>query len=405
MLYNDDQNDKVYNEFNKPKKSFQFPKIEFSKPLDFFRKIKYKANLYKFNQNRDKANNYTNIVRTNNNFNTGFSSTDNFAFSTADTKPRFNLMDKFSNGNGINTKTIGAILIVAAIFIIIYSIVMPTRLPKRNNMAEEEPSIVPETTNETANTTVREEPVVAVETTEMVSNHLSLSAHEIIRTSKVPKQNLNIKDDIKNLYYKEERLCYLTFDDGPSESITPQILDTLKANSIPATFFVVGRRVEQHPELVKRAYEEGHYIANHSYTHEYSSVYATPETPWEEYLKTEEAIKNALGNSEYNSYLFRFPGGSSGGKYNNIKAQAKEIFEANAVGTVNWSSLTNDAAGANTSEDQIASLITSSADDTTTIVLMHDANDKQVTADTLQQVIDYFREQGYEFRNFYDLYQ
>ena len=59
---------------------------------------------------------------------------------------------------------------------------------------------------------------------------------------------------------------YLTFDDGPS-IYTDEILDILDRYHVKATFFVVGKHVKEHPELVKREYDEGHYIANHGYNH------------------------------------------------------------------------------------------------------------------------------------------
>jgi len=65
----------------------------------------------------------------------------------------------------------------------------------------------------------------------------------------------------------------LTFDDGPTTSVTPKILDILKEENVKATFFVIGKSAEEHPEIVKRAYDEGHYIANHGYSHNYKSIY------------------------------------------------------------------------------------------------------------------------------------
>ena len=63
----------------------------------------------------------------------------------------------------------------------------------------------------------------------------------------------------------------MTFDDGPS-TVTPDILDILKQENIKASFFVLGSRVEAMPGMVKRIYEEGHYIANHGYSHTYSAI-------------------------------------------------------------------------------------------------------------------------------------
>lgn len=63
------------------------------------------------------------------------------------------------------------------------------------------------------------------------------------------------------------KVLALTFDDGPDPVLTPQVLDLLAKYRAQATFFVVGRQAERHPELLKRMLEEGHEIANHSYSH------------------------------------------------------------------------------------------------------------------------------------------
>ena len=74
---------------------------------------------------------------------------------------------------------------------------------------------------------------------------------------------------INTIYQSNEKRAFLTFDDGPSSQVTPKILETLKQENIKATFFVLGTMVKSNPELVKRAREEGHYIANHGYSHVY----------------------------------------------------------------------------------------------------------------------------------------
>ena len=79
---------------------------------------------------------------------------------------------------------------------------------------------------------------------------------------------------INNIYNGEEgKRVFLTFDDGPSEAVTPKILEILDKYDIKATFFVLGCNAKAHPEIVKQAYEAGHYIANHGYSHKYSKIY------------------------------------------------------------------------------------------------------------------------------------
>ena len=81
---------------------------------------------------------------------------------------------------------------------------------------------------------------------------------------------------------------------GPSSNITPQILETLRNENVKATFFVLGSRVELYPELVKQEYEEGHYIANHGYSHVYTNIYSCKEAVLEEYNNAEMKIKAAI---------------------------------------------------------------------------------------------------------------
>src|SRR5262245_26379183 len=63
------------------------------------------------------------------------------------------------------------------------------------------------------------------------------------------------------------RCVALTFDDGPTPTRTPRLLDILREKNVRATFFVIGRRVEESPEIVRRAQAEGHLIATHTWSH------------------------------------------------------------------------------------------------------------------------------------------
>lgn len=222
----------------------------------------------------------------------------------------------------------------------------------------------------------------------------------------IEKENkVNNIDKINNIYNKETKIAYLTFDDGPSQAVTPLILDVLKEENIKATFFVLGTSVKQNPEILKREYQEGHYIANHGYTHNYSKIYKSADTVLEEYNKTEKAIREALGNEEYSSNLFRFPGGYTGGKYEAIKRKAGKLLKENNIAYIDWNVLTKDAEGANTKEKILSNLKKYSKDKGNIVVLMHDASSKILTYETLKDVINYLKEQGYTFDNFYSIMQ
>ena len=212
------------------------------------------------------------------------------------------------------------------------------------------------------------------------------------------------RQNMSSIYNSEEKIAYLTFDDGPSRGITEHILNVLKEHDIKATFFVLGSRADIYPDLIKREYEEGHYIANHGYSHVYKDIYANPYAVLDEYIRTENSIKTSLGIPEYNSHLFRFPGGSTGGTYKNIKNDAKNILKENNVEYVDWNCLTEDGNYREPTKEQlIEGLLTTSENKGNLVVLMHDSPSKQITADTLPDVINILKEKGYEFRNFYDV--
>ncbi len=200
-----------------------------------------------------------------------------------------------------------------------------------------------------------------------------------------------------------EKRVFLTFDDGPSESVTPLILNTLKEQNVKATFFVLGGNAKRYPKLVKRAYEEGHYIANHGYSHKYSSVYSSPEATLEEYNSTEQAIRDALGIANYSSHLFRFPGGSNGGYYDEAKQNSKALLRENGVVHLDWNCLSKDAEGAKTKEELLQNIKDTMGEKESLVILMHDSSDKILTYEMLTELITMLKEKGYKFENIYDL--
>lgn len=158
------------------------------------------------------------------------------------------------------------------------------------------------------------------------------------------------------------------------------------------------------PDTVKRIYDEGHYIANHGYTHNYSAIYSSPQTVLDEFNQCNEAVQNAIGLPEYNSHLFRFPGGLSGGKYAQIKEQAKELLNENNIVNIDWNALTGDAETSKpTVEYEMERIYQTVNNKNSVVILMHDAQAKKATAEALPQIISFLRENGYEFKNFYEI--
>ena len=273
-----------------------------------------------------------------------------------------------------------AVLIIAAIgFCVFYHI----NKDKFKNMSEK------------TNTVPEEKVVASSETKNEKSKHIAKVNFNPVYTD-IGKALRN------NIYHSEEKVVYLTFDDGPSKTVTPLLLDLLKQENIKATFFVLGARADLNPDILRREYKEGLFIANHGYSHIYGNIYATPEAVLEEYNKTKQTISRIL-ETDYDGHLFRFPGGSTGGKYKNIKAQAKNILDENNIAYIDWNSLSSDAAGAKTKEAIIENTKQTVGNKNSVVILMHDAGDKILTYEALPEIISYLREQGYTFKNFYSI--
>ena len=231
-----------------------------------------------------------------------------------------------------------------------------------------------------------------------------ISVREEAKQVRFAPLNAEELERFENIYkHQDNKRVFLTFDDGPSTSVTPYILDLLKEQNIKATFFVLGLKVESNPDLVKREYEEGHYIANHGYSHKYGEIYSSAQSVLDEYNKTNDSIKKALENEKYNSLIFRFPGGSSGGPYHDLKQEAKELLKQNGIASVDWNALTNDAAGANTKEKIMENFYNTVQNKSSIVILMHDASDKILTYECLPEIIQYFKQNGYEFKTMYDV--
>lgn len=211
------------------------------------------------------------------------------------------------------------------------------------------------------------------------------------------------KEKISKLINGQDKTVYLTFDDGPNKVVTPKILDILKEEDVKVTFFVIGKNVSLYPEIVRRAYEEGHFIANHGYDHNNANLYKNKESFIDEVRKTDNEIGKAIGVENYCSHVFRFPNGfmSSGDKSKKIEA-AKFLSEIDYT-YIDWNCLNNDSMKKYNKSQLLKNLKKSSKNKNTLVVLMHDTKDVSDSSSVLKESIEFFREEGYEFKNFYDL--
>lgn len=198
------------------------------------------------------------------------------------------------------------------------------------------------------------------------------------------------------------KVAYLTFDDGPTTSVTPKILDTLRKYNIKATFFQTGKMIETNPDMARRVAEEGHLIANHSYAHNYKELYATQESFMNEITKTQELISGMQPNEDFK--LVRFPGGGhNAGSFGARKQTYKDELKKQGYYYCDWNALNQDAeGGAKNAQGLLESTKRTVGEQEDVVILMHDAAAKKTTAEALPSIIDYLLSAGYEFRRLDD---
>ena len=220
-------------------------------------------------------------------------------------------------------------------------------------------------------------------------------------------KNSTISDDminkISNLTKGTEKIAFLTFDDGPNISVTPKVLDILKDEDVKASFFVIGKNVDTYPEIVKQAYEEGHFIANHGYDHNNSILYKNSESFINEIKKTDLAIGNAIGVQDYCSHVFRFPNGFMSPNNKAKKKEAVNLLKDINYTYIDWNCLNNDSIKKYNNYQLLYNLKKSCKGKDTLVILMHDTKDVSNSSNVLKDSIKYLKSQGYIFKNFYDI--
>ena len=212
-----------------------------------------------------------------------------------------------------------------------------------------------------------------------------------------------------------EKKIVLTFDDGPDPTWTPQVLDILKQYNVPATFFVVGKQAEENPTLIRRMWDEGHEIGNHSWDHP-DMYLLSSEHQHLELTLTQRVIQATTGHS---TTLFRPPYGGDV-----EPTTGKEVSPMLVAAGLNYLTVgeKNDpqdwrlfdlkpgtGAQDHNSPRDYRDIVNSVVNnrDVGSIVLLHDAGgtppDRSRTLQALPEIITKLRALGYTFTNVADI--
>ena len=189
----------------------------------------------------------------------------------------------------------------------------------------------------------------------------------------------------------EEKIIYLTFDDGPTDSTTPKILDILKENDVKATFFVIGRQIKTRKEIVRRTLAEGHCVGVHSYSHEYAEIYSSPRA----LLRDIELCRNAILSAapQWKGNLYRFPGGEGG-----LSQELGKAVRNAGYRVCGWNASVEDAISPGaTAEELFANALRTAGERHKIVLLLHDGVGYRETVKCLPKLIRHYKKAGFSF--------
>lgn len=200
------------------------------------------------------------------------------------------------------------------------------------------------------------------------------------------KRIVELAKENPNLMYingsNVEKRAALTFDDGPDSKVTPRILDILKENNIRASFFFLGTQMDYFPEVVKRAFREGHLILNHSYNHPHFTQIDSKDIK-NQINATDNKIKGLTGRKPG---LLRPPYGETNG---NVLAAARETNKKIII----WSTDTMDWVPGADKQTVLVNVLGNVRNGE--IILMHSGPGQRIALEALPDIIRGLRTRGF----------
>lgn len=179
-----------------------------------------------------------------------------------------------------------------------------------------------------------------------------------------------------------EKVIAISFDDGPVDQYTPQVLEVLKVQQVPAAFFCIGRRIVENKSLFRKIHEQGHIIGNHSFSHTPFFDLLPFRKMLQDVQRTDVAIKESIG---LYPRLFRPP-------YGVTTPAMKKVMDKGGYTAVGWNIRSFDTIASNEKKllDKLVRLLHPGA-----IILLHDT--QKITLSLLPHFILAARNEGYEF--------
>ena len=216
-----------------------------------------------------------------------------------------------------------------------------------------------------------------------------LSMRVIVLTFMFVLLEVSCQNQFEEVVVPLDKTIALTFDDGPDPVYTAMILDILKENGVKATFFLVGSKMRQYPQITERIYKEGHCVANHTMTH-FLLTGKSVNVVSKSVLQTEQVLDSICGES---LKLFRPPWGK-------ITKSQKESLQKMGFKVILWDVNSDDYKPKITVNDIIYNVMKGAGNKK--IVLFHDSDylgkaSRKNTVLALPRIISFLKETGYSF--------
>jgi len=187
--------------------------------------------------------------------------------------------------------------------------------------------------------------------------------------------------------HTQHKKVALTFDDGPSQTYTPQVLAILARHGVKATFFITGVNLQAYPQIAKDTLAAGHVLGNHSYAHGHNAL-LTVQQRWKNSIeRTNQIFEEELN---FRPRLIRPP-------YGEVTDEQVDFIYDQGMQTIMWSIDTRDWDTQDFNSVDIINAATNNIHQEA-IILMHDApQNRENTINSLESIIDFYKNNDYEF--------
>lgn len=190
------------------------------------------------------------------------------------------------------------------------------------------------------------------------------------------------------------KVCYLTFDDGPSNN-SEKILDILAEYDAKATFFLIGSEIrEEHREMIERMRDENHTIGLHSNVHDFDKLYVGADACAQDFEAQYRLLKEEYG---IDTNIFRFPGGSACSYMNGKRQSYIDAMREKGYVGFDWHVSGEDSYGNPTVWSIQKNVFEHIGDYEKPIILLHDINIADATVEALPGILEQLQAQGYKF--------